>query len=83
MKRLSEAQVHAEIEAQLRADNERLRAEGCAPGQCKYGREILAAKDAEIERLRRENDALYDMILGMKINLTKILEGRRALEPKP
>ena len=36
----------------LEADNERLRAAGCAPGQCKYGREILIAKDAEIARLQ-------------------------------
>jgi predicted phage-related endonuclease len=45
-------------------------------------RELTAAR-VEIERLRRENDALYDMMRGMKTNLTKILEGRAALEPKP
>jgi hypothetical protein len=43
----------------------------------------IVAKDREIERLTRENDALYDMMRDMKINLTKILDGRCALEPKP
>lgn len=47
----------------------------------KYFLDNLALR-AEIEWLQRANDALYDMMLGMKINLTKILEGR-TLEPKP
>jgi polyhydroxyalkanoate synthesis regulator phasin len=31
---------------------------------------------AEVERLRRENDSLYDMLQSMQINLKRLLDGR-------
>lgn len=37
---------------------------------------------AEIERLTRENDALYDTLWRMRATLTKILDGRKALEDR-
>jgi hypothetical protein len=37
----------------------------------------MRAQHAEIERLQRDNDAMYDILAGMKIVLTELLRNRR------
>jgi len=77
----SERQVSVGLAKEAKAEIERLRSEGCAPGQCRYGREILAEKDAEIERLRAALQRIADYD-GPRSQWIEEL-ARRALEPKP